>query len=99
MSRQQTTVIWLGLVLIALNLVIHISDLKSMLFGGSTGKTQGNPVQPPQGQLPTPPHAVAPGPLNGIVGPGGLNSNVNSGPVLALVITWPPQRSNRVTTW
>ena len=65
MTKQQNTVIWLGLVLIALNLVIHISDLKTLLFGGNvSGKTEGNVNQPPQGQSNTPPNVLAPGPLD-----------------------------------
>ncbi len=65
MTKQQNTVIWIGLILITLNLVIHIADLKQLLFGGHvSGKTEGNPAQPPQGQNKTPPNVLAPGPLD-----------------------------------
>jgi hypothetical protein len=63
MTRYQNTVIWLGLVLIALNLVIHIADLKHLLFGGTvSGKAEGNPVQAPQGQAQTPQQNQVPTP-------------------------------------
>lgn len=65
MSRYQNTILWLGLVLIALNLVIHIADIKALLFGGKvSGKTEGNVNQPPQGTTQTPNQNLAPGPLD-----------------------------------
>lgn len=36
MTRQQTTVIWLGLVLVAFNILLHISELKSVIFAGAS---------------------------------------------------------------
>jgi hypothetical protein len=41
MSQHQTTVIWLGLVLIALNLILNLAELKSVIFSGSTGGGSG----------------------------------------------------------
>lgn len=68
MTSRQSTVIWLGLVLVALNLVIHAADIKSVIFGTSaTSKANapaGNPVlpaQPSPSPNSTPPNIVAPG--------------------------------------
>lgn len=63
MTRYQNTVIWLGLVLVAFNIIIHISDVKTLLFGGAvSGKSEGNPVQAPQGQTSTPAQNQVPTP-------------------------------------
>lgn len=35
MTRQQNTVIWIGLILIAFNIIINVSEFKGILFGGS----------------------------------------------------------------
>lgn len=52
MTKQQSTVIWIGLIIVALNVFINLADLKGLLFGkvATTAKTQsntpaGNPVQ------------------------------------------------------
>lgn len=34
MNSSQTTILWLGLILVALTVVVNISDFKSLLFGG-----------------------------------------------------------------
>jgi hypothetical protein len=39
MTRQQSTVIWLGLVLVAFNLIIHIGEIKSVIFGKGAANT------------------------------------------------------------
>jgi hypothetical protein len=85
-SNHQSTVIWLGLVLIALNVVIHIADLKTVLFGtaSTTNTTPSQAKTPaPSGTTTTPPNVLAPGPLN---------SSPNQAPVLALVITMASQQ-------
>jgi hypothetical protein len=56
MTPKQTTVIWLGLVLVGLNLVIHIADIKAVIFGGPAA-----PAAPTTQPKPNPP--LAPGPL------------------------------------
>jgi hypothetical protein len=55
MNSYQTNIIWLGLILIALNLIVHIGEVKSVIFNGATGSgsspgSSGN--------------VLAPGPLN-----------------------------------
>lgn len=40
MTNDQRTVLWLGLMLIGLNIVLHISEIKSVIFSGSG--TPGN---------------------------------------------------------
>lgn len=51
MTRQQTTVLWLGIILIGLNIVVHIADVKAVIFGGKApaAKTSSPPptVNPP----------------------------------------------------
>jgi hypothetical protein len=34
MSKYQTSIIWLGLILIALNVIVNLSEFKSVLFNG-----------------------------------------------------------------
>lgn len=33
MTRQQSTIIWLGLALIAMNIIVHWGQLKPVIFG------------------------------------------------------------------
>lgn len=63
MTRYQTNIIWLGLILIVLNIIVNIGEFKSILFGGPSGNggNTGSGVTPPQ----HPP--LAPGPMNPIV--------------------------------
>lgn len=42
MTRDQTTVIWLGLLLVVLNLVVNIGQVKQIIFGsGSSSSPSG----------------------------------------------------------
>lgn len=34
MNKSQTTILWLGLTLVALTVIVNIGDFKSLLFGG-----------------------------------------------------------------
>lgn len=43
MNRYQVNIIWLGLILIALNIIVNLSELKSVIFGGGNGS--GNTAQ------------------------------------------------------
>jgi hypothetical protein len=58
MTRNQTTILWLGLILIGLNLIIRLGDFKAVIFGSpapaNPAPTTGNPPLAP-GQSPTPP--------------------------------------------
>lgn len=36
MTRSQVTVMWLGLFIVALNVVVHIAEIKSVIFSGGT---------------------------------------------------------------
>ena len=67
MSRYQTSIIWLGLILITLNLIANISEFKSVIFGGPSGNGS-NPgsVPVPNPASSNPP--MAPGPMNPVVG-------------------------------
>lgn len=67
MSKAQNTVIWLGLILITLNLLVNIGELKSVLFGGGASTTANttptnNASTPPQTSTPaqTPPSVQTP---------------------------------------
>lgn len=64
MNRYQTSIIWLGLILIALNIIVNLGTFKSVLFGGPSGNGNGNPngVTPPT-KNPT----LAPGVMNPII--------------------------------
>lgn len=63
MNRYQTNIIWLGLILIALNIIVNIGEFKRVLFGGPSGNAgnSGPVITPPK----NPP--VAPGPMNPII--------------------------------
>jgi hypothetical protein len=39
MNRYQTNIIWLGLILIALNLVVNLAEVKSVIFNGASAGT------------------------------------------------------------
>lgn len=92
MTNHQSTVIWLGLVLIALNVVVHIADLKTVLFGSGSSSSSSSAGQAqssaPSGASTTPPNVLAPGPLN---------QSPNPAPTLALVRKWPLPRASPVT--
>lgn len=67
MTRYQTSIIWLGLILIVLNLVVNIGEFKSVIFGGPGGNGGGGNTGPtPNPTNNNPP--LAPGPMNPIVG-------------------------------
>jgi hypothetical protein len=63
MTKAQSTVIWLGLVLVTLNLIIHIGEIKSVIFGGTsaTSTPASTPAQNP-GSNATPTPAPNPSP-------------------------------------
>lgn len=65
MTRYQTSIIWLGLILITLNIIVNLGTFKSVLFGGPGGNGNGspNPVTPPNRNPP-----LAPGMINPIIG-------------------------------
>ena len=67
MTRYQTSIIWLGLILVVLNLITNIGEFKSMIFGGPSGNG-GNPgsVPAPNPANSNPPQA--PGTMNPVVG-------------------------------
>lgn len=54
MTRDQVTVLWLGLIIVALNLIVNLGTVKQVIFGTNTGgllsAPQGNPVQNPSQQ-------------------------------------------------
>jgi len=39
MNTYQVNIIWLGLILIVLNLAVNLGEVKSVLFGTSSGTT------------------------------------------------------------
>lgn len=63
MTRYQTNIIWLGLILIVLNIIVNLGDVKSVLFGGPSGNGGNNGSGIPPASHPP----VAPGPMNPIV--------------------------------
>lgn len=66
MTNHQSTVIWLGLILVTLNLIINAGEIKSVLFGGGNSSSS-NPVNQPQGnatQTPTPQPNPSPTPAS-----------------------------------
>lgn len=68
MTRYQTSIIWLGLILILLNLVANMGEFKSVIFGGPSGNGGNGGTGPtPNPSNNNPP--LAPGPMNPIVGP------------------------------
>lgn len=71
MTRDQQNVIWIGLILIALNIVVNLGQFKATVFGkGPTGDASN---QTPQ-TLPAPGTSnppVAPGPMNPTFGGNG----------------------------
>lgn len=56
MTRDQETILWLGLILVALNLIVHIGDFKKVLFGGPvnapTVNIPGTSIPNPFGSVP-----------------------------------------------
>jgi hypothetical protein len=54
MSKAQSSVIWLGLVLVTLNLIIHIGEIKSVIFGGSGGSASAPAQNPGSNATPAP---------------------------------------------
>jgi hypothetical protein len=56
MTRAQSTVIWLGLVLVALNIVVHINDVKALIFGGTAASGTPTPANTPAGNSVIPSH-------------------------------------------
>jgi hypothetical protein len=60
MNQQQTTIMWLGIILIALNLVINIGELKSVIFNepapSANTKPSGNPATGTSTTQTTPPN-------------------------------------------
>lgn len=85
MTRDQQSVIWIGLILIALNLVVNRAQVKATIFnkGGPTGDASKTtpPSIPPKG--PSTP-SVAPGPMNPIYGGNG-NVPQNTPPSVMVV--------------
>ena len=63
MTRAQSTVIWLGLVLIAFNLIIHIADVKGILFGGTSSNSDSG-ASGNAATKPTPAPNASPTPAN-----------------------------------
>lgn len=63
MTRDQQSVIWLGLILIALNIIVNLGQFKATIFNKGPA---GNPATPSNGPTPGPstPNTLAPGPLN-----------------------------------
>lgn len=41
MTRDQETILWLGLILVALNVIVHLSDFKAVIFGGPVNAGKG----------------------------------------------------------
>jgi len=46
MTRYQSDILWLGLILIALNIVVNISGFKTLIFGSGT-TTNSNATKTP----------------------------------------------------
>lgn len=67
MTRYQSSIIWLGLILIVLNLIAHIGEFKSIIFNGPSGNG-GNPGTGPTPNPPSSSPPLSPGPMNPIVG-------------------------------
>lgn len=44
MTRAQSTIIWLGLILIVLNLAVKWKDVKAVIFGGQVASTTASLV-------------------------------------------------------
>jgi hypothetical protein len=64
MSRYQRDIIWIGLILIVLNIIVNIGDVKSIIFGGPSGNAPAKPTGPtPVPSTPKPSPAIAPGQL------------------------------------
>ena len=62
MTRQQTTVLWLGLILIFLNIIVHIGDVKGVIFGQKSANPPKTTNPPPAGNAGK--GVLAPGPLS-----------------------------------
>ena len=64
MNQYQVNIIWLGLILIALNIIINFSELKSVLGGSATSSSSGSSgSSASQSQQ----NVIAPGQLNPII--------------------------------
>lgn len=63
MTRYQSSIIWLGLILIALNVIVEIGQFKSVLFGGPSGNAGGKPSVPTPSNKTPPAAPLAPGQL------------------------------------
>jgi hypothetical protein len=42
MSKYQSNIIWLGLIMIVLNIAVHMSEVKSVIFGNGTTTTSSS---------------------------------------------------------
>lgn len=49
MTRQQSTIIWLGLTLIAMNIIVHWSQLRTVIFGSGVSATLASKTTPTGG--------------------------------------------------
>jgi len=64
MTRDQTSILWLGLILIALNIILNLAEFKSVIFGsGSAAPSDNAPSGNSNAPLApgAPPPRVAPG--------------------------------------
>lgn len=61
MTRYQNSIIWLGLILIALNVIVNIGSFKAVLFGGPSGNAGASAsVKPPSNSNTNPSTPLAP---------------------------------------
>lgn len=75
MTRDQQNIIWLGLILIALNIIVNLADFKTVIFNKDSGPAGNAGASAP---VPTPGNSnppVAPGPMSPIYGNGNQPQN------------------------
>lgn len=88
MTRQQTTVLWLGLILIFLNIVVHIGDVKSVIFKQTSGPAKV--TNPPPAQTG---NSVSPGnPPTGVPNPA---PNAQPTPPQVSAALWPQKQDSQ----
>lgn len=87
MTRQQNTVLWLGLILIFLNIVVHIGDVKSVIFKQHSGPA--NITNPPPANT-----GNSINPQNPPIAPGPLSPNAQPTPPGVQTVLW-QQRINQ----
>lgn len=67
MSRYQQNILWLGLILITLNIIVNYNEFKAIIFGGGPSGDAGG-----TSSIPAPSNTTPPATNNPVMAPGQL---------------------------